>query len=124
MGGLPLGWTGRRALEPTPFPGGHPAVEEECPASFGGGWEPGPPLRVTGALSRTDCAEQLVSNGILVVSLEPLPAATGLSSSPSFRPTMGGGGGAELDGGTLGFQFLKRIQPQGVFGASGRGSKV
>lgn len=77
---------------------------EEGPASMGGTGEPGPPLRVTGALSRTDRAEQLVSNGILVVSLDP---------SPSLRPTVGGGGRAGW--GSLGWQFLRRIRPQGVW---------
>lgn len=67
------------------------------------------------ALSRTDCAEQLFSNGILVVSLEPLPQAICLSPASCPRSQSSGspqGSGAEPSWGTLGFQFLKKIQAQ------------
>lgn len=78
-----------------------------------------PHLGSLGALFRTDCAEQLVSNGILVVSLEPslqLPACPPRASGPP-------GGRGQSWMGSLESQFLRRLQPQGALGASGQGNK-
>lgn len=56
--------------------------------------------------SLTDCAEHLVSNGILVVSLEALPCASCPPSSSGLQLGLPWGG---LSWGALGFQFLEMI---------------